>query len=912
MPHSLSSQLRRRTRKTLQLESLETRNLLATIFVNDNWSLDNDLGAAGLSTGDEVANDLDGGSSTGVYGTTAFGTVVTATDDFDDGNDSANPAWARFDPFGAAAPATFSFPNGEYRIQAANSPNPGAFGAGRAGSFLPDIVHDFEVSVDVANYGLGLDQTFGLVARATSVGAGTTDGYLLAFDTPGTDLNIVAIDGEVPTTLAFVDVGELTINRDYKLVFRGVGQSLTGEIYESPNFATPLRTISVDNGLHSQGQTGLFTSVFTGDGVGTSDVTFDDMSVATSLPNTGSISDAVAAAAANDSLVILDGSYAGASNVNQALDVQIGEGVGAITVESLTLNANASLAFDLQGLTAAEYDVITATNGIALNGATLRLNRGVAAPPNTNFVVIENDGNSPVVGTFDGIPEGGSIIVDGQPYTISYAGGDGNDVVITAHAATEVVSALKDNTIFSEGELSNGEGVHIFSGRTANTNANRRALIAFDFTTIPQNSLVVSSNVKLTMNKTISGSQTVGFFKSSSEWGESTSDATGNEGRGVAAAIGDATWTHRAFDTDTWNSPGGDFAAIPSATASVVGNGDYNWNGFGMINDVQSWVNGAANTGWFVVGNETASGTAKRFHSRESGNANGRPVLTVEFVPPVVTPTIANVGINTDKIDPPDLATPQPTSWAQQRSDLRSVVVEFSEAMAPITPADIVLTNLGINAPVDADTIIPVTAGQLSQNGNDLTISFPRESLPEGAYSLEILPTATNVGGLPLDGNGDGTTGDSFLLVANGINNFHKMTFNFSGDDGVSVFDFTTFAYWFGESIEPIGSAPEYADVSDDDGVSVFDFTAFSDNFGKGITLPVAFASHLIGGPADPVESTSLDSFGETEQLAAVAPLERWELQRPARRAPLELASATDEISDVLDVLAEDIAGAFI
>ncbi|MFT5523018.1 MAG: hypothetical protein ACI9HK_000962, partial [Pirellulaceae bacterium] len=415
MAHSTISSRRKRLKKSLRLESLETRNLLAAVFVNDNWSLDSDLGAVGLTAGDGVANDLDGGNTTAIYGTDGFGTVVTATDDFNDGNDSANPTWNRFNPFGAAAPATFSFPAGnQYRIQAANSPNPGAFGPGRAGSFLAGNVHDFEVSVDITNSNLSLVQTFGLVARATQIGAGTTDGYILAYDTPGQDLNIVAIADEVPDTLAFVDVGPLSNSFDYRLVFRGVGQTLTGEIYQLPNLDTPLRTVTTNDVLHSQGQAGVFTSVFTGNGVGTSDVTFDNVSIATSLPNNGAIANAVAAANPGDSLFLLDGTYAGAATINTSLEVEIGDGAGAVEVQSLALNANATLKIDLLGVNPGEFDVITATNGVTLNNATLQLNRRVAAAPATEFIIIDNAGGSPVTGTFS---NGNSITVDGQPYT---------------------------------------------------------------------------------------------------------------------------------------------------------------------------------------------------------------------------------------------------------------------------------------------------------------------------------------------------------------------------------------------------------------------------------------------------------------------------------------------------------------
>lgn len=37
----------------------------------------------------------------------------------------------------------------------------------------------------------------------------------------------------------------------------------------------------------------------------------------------------------------------------------------------------------------------------------------------------------PVNGTFAGLPKGASVTFSGQPFTISYTGGDGNDVTLT-------------------------------------------------------------------------------------------------------------------------------------------------------------------------------------------------------------------------------------------------------------------------------------------------------------------------------------------------------------------------------------------------------------------------------------------------------------------------------------------------
>jgi hypothetical protein len=47
------------------------------------------------------------------------------------------------------------------------------------------------------------------------------------------------------------------------------------------------------------------------------------------------------------------------------------------------------------------------------------------------FTIIENDLVDPVIGTFEGVPEGGIIGGNWHVYRVSYRGGDGNDVALT-------------------------------------------------------------------------------------------------------------------------------------------------------------------------------------------------------------------------------------------------------------------------------------------------------------------------------------------------------------------------------------------------------------------------------------------------------------------------------------------------
>lgn len=205
----------------------------------------------------------------------------------------------------------------------------------------------------------------------------------------------------------------------------------------------------------------------------------------------------------------------------------------------------------------------------------------------------------------------------------------------TADTHTVTLTPTHDNTLYEAelGRVSNGAGDHLFAGTTAKSEI-RRGLVAFDLGSIPAGSTVLTATLTLTMSKTTAGDVVVGVHAAEAEWGEGESDAAGEEGAGALATPGDATWLYRLFDTAEWAQPGGDFAAVPSATATVGGPGAYAWSSPGLAADVARWLAGGGNHGWVLVGDEAAPATAKRFDSRENAPAQ-RPRLVVTYAEPV-------------------------------------------------------------------------------------------------------------------------------------------------------------------------------------------------------------------------------------------------------------------------------------
>ncbi len=89
----------------------------------------------------------------------------------------------------------------------------------------------------------------------------------------------------------------------------------------------------------------------------------------------------------------------------------------------------------LNGTTAgAGYDQLSVTGTVNLAGATLNVNLAFTPALGSAFMLIQNDGKDAVLGTFAGLPEGATLMLNGMTFQISYVGGTGNDVVLTRMA----------------------------------------------------------------------------------------------------------------------------------------------------------------------------------------------------------------------------------------------------------------------------------------------------------------------------------------------------------------------------------------------------------------------------------------------------------------------------------------------
>jgi len=206
---------------------------------------------------------------------------------------------------------------------------------------------------------------------------------------------------------------------------------------------------------------------------------------------------------------------------------------------------------------------------------------------------------------------------------------------LTAQKSVMIVAG-RDNTIFSESpDNSNGIGDYIFTGRTGPTaDGNRRALVYFDIKdSVPAGNIIDSVVLTLTVNNgNFSSPSPVSVHRLSKAWGEENSHAEGEEGKGASAVAGDATWAQNFHNTESWTAPGGDFETTVSSTSSVTALGPVQWEGAGLLADVNLWhQDESKNHGWILVGDESVQKTAQRYASRENSNEGSRPMLTIYY-----------------------------------------------------------------------------------------------------------------------------------------------------------------------------------------------------------------------------------------------------------------------------------------
>lgn len=125
-------------------------------------------------------------------------------------------------------------------------------------------------------------------------------------------------------------------------------------------------------------------------------------------------------------------SISGALSVASGGTLAPGGSPGTVASGNLTLAAGSALNAEVNGSTpGTDYDQLAVTGTVDVSGANLTTTFGFASTVGDSFVLVANDGVDAVTGTFAGLSEGATISSGGRSYRISYAGDDGNDIVLT-------------------------------------------------------------------------------------------------------------------------------------------------------------------------------------------------------------------------------------------------------------------------------------------------------------------------------------------------------------------------------------------------------------------------------------------------------------------------------------------------
>ena len=306
----------------------------------------------------------------------------------------------------------------------------------------------------------------------------------------------------------------------------------------------------------------------------------------------------------------------------------LARGAGTVTLDTSSNRLEWEVEFDAGALMDGALSVTAAhfhAGAIGVSGLPIE------APGN-----IVGSGSSPISGAATITDQAAQMLLKGTVYinihTTAFPTGEIRGQVIPERA---LFAAVQDNTLFESatGSLSNGIGQHIFVGRDNGGNV-KRGLVRFDLTeaALPVGAVITEAQLALHMSRTIVGSSSVSLHRVARAWGEGSSNAAANEGRGASARAGDATWLHTRFNTERWARAGGDFSADASAVTGVGGTGKYTWQTSPpMLEDLQDWLtNPDENFGWLLLGDEAFT-SAKRFDSREHPNQNNRPLLEIAY-----------------------------------------------------------------------------------------------------------------------------------------------------------------------------------------------------------------------------------------------------------------------------------------
>ncbi|MFD0797126.1 HYR domain-containing protein [Maribacter chungangensis] len=265
------------------------------------------------------------------------------------------------------------------------------------------------------------------------------NGQLIITDTNGgtsDDEFVLAISGQ-----------NLRIQNNSSLAITGNGtQQIDANTVEVPlanitngieiNGADGIDTLHIDSALNLTGAGNDLTvrdaDIFI---TGTGNLRLNALNVYAADFDTGNLTTTVTTTANffEDSGIVGTGTILGILNMQMFSTVAPGASPGILNTGNLILGAESAYEVEYDEMALGiKQDQINVTGTVTIeNDVLLDLNGDFPSNAANELIIIQNDGSDPVVGTFQGLAEG-AIINDDFVGTISYVGGDGNDITLSS------------------------------------------------------------------------------------------------------------------------------------------------------------------------------------------------------------------------------------------------------------------------------------------------------------------------------------------------------------------------------------------------------------------------------------------------------------------------------------------------
>ncbi len=279
----------------------------------------------------------------------------------------------------------------------------------------------------------------GTLVLDKSSGVKSVPGNLVIGDGSGSDVVILGSNNQIAVAAdVFIQSGGLlecgayyalidTLRGSGTVNFGTLGYLAVGEDDGTSTFDGPMTGIGFGAG-YTLAKMGSGTFTMNGDASFTAGIThvYDSGKLIVN----GSLASAVTV----DSAAALGGTgTVGALTANGTISP--GVSPGRLGCGNVAFGSSSSLAIELNGNTAGSgHDQLNVAGSVTLTGAALSpLTVGFQPAEGDQFVIVNNNGSDAVTNTFDGLAEG-AVVSDSTgkfDFRISYAGGTGNDVVLT-------------------------------------------------------------------------------------------------------------------------------------------------------------------------------------------------------------------------------------------------------------------------------------------------------------------------------------------------------------------------------------------------------------------------------------------------------------------------------------------------